>query len=182
MIEVDVQDLLEKPGESRRVKRAEPLLEIQLELAEVPEDAHVQIDLLVESVADGVLVSGRLSAPARLACARCLTAIEDQVEVEVRELFVSDPGDDEYEIAEAGVVDLEPMVRDALVPALPFAPLCKPDCLGLCVRCGGDHNLGECSCTEPAIDPRWAALEGLAEQLEARQLLAGQDHREKSQG
>jgi len=180
MIELDVQDLLEQPAESRRVKRAESLPGIRTELAEVPEEAPVQIDVLVESVTDGVLVSGRLSAPARLACARCLTPIEDQVAVEVRELFVPDPGDDEYEIPETGVLDLEPMVRDALVPALPFAPLCKPDCLGLCARCGGDLNLDQCSCTEPSIDPRWAALEGLAEKLEARQS-NGHDRREPTQ-
>jgi uncharacterized protein len=56
------------------------------------------------------------------------------------------------------------MVRDAVGLELPFSPLCTPDCLGLCERCGGDRNLGECSCA-PQVDHRWAPLEGLLEQL-----------------
>jgi uncharacterized protein len=56
------------------------------------------------------------------------------------------------------------MVRDAVVLQMPFSPLCKPDCLGLCERCGGDRNLGECTCTDP-IDPRWSALEGFTDLL-----------------
>ena len=59
-----------------------------------------------------------------------------------------------------GFVDLEPMIRDNVVPSFPFAPLHAPDCLGLCARCGGDRNLGECTCEEP-VDDRWAALAGL---------------------
>ena len=59
-------------------------------------------------------------------------------------------------------LDPEPLVRDAIALELPFAPLCSPTCRGLCPRCGGDRNLGECSCTE-AIDPRWAALERFRE-------------------
>jgi uncharacterized protein len=50
------------------------------------------------------------------------------------------------------------MVRDAVLLDVPFAPLCRPECLGLCERCGGDRNLGECSCVE-TVDPRWADLE-----------------------
>jgi len=43
---------------------------------------------------------------------------------------------------------------------MPFAPLCNPDCLGLCARCGGDRNLGECTCSDEQ-DPRLSALSGL---------------------
>jgi uncharacterized protein len=51
-------------------------------------------------------------------------------------------------------------VRDAVVLEMPFSPLCRPDCLGLCARCGGDRNLGECSCG-PEVDPRWGALDDI---------------------
>src|SRR5439155_14718691 len=64
--------------------------------------------------------------------------------------------DDEYPITE-GTIDLEPLIRDAVLLMVPFAPLCTPQCLGLCERCGGDRNLGECSCG-PEPDARWEAL------------------------
>jgi uncharacterized protein len=78
--------------------------------------------------------------------------------VEVQELFAGPvaAGDEDYRIDE-GVLDLEPLIRDAVVTSLPFAPLCRPDCRGLCTRCGGDLNLGECSCP-PETDARWEAL------------------------
>ena len=59
------------------------------------------------------------------------------------------------------------MVRDVIGVELPFAPVCRPDCRGLCSRCGGDLNLGECTCAEPQIDPRWDGLETLLAELEA---------------
>jgi uncharacterized protein len=91
-------------------------------------------------------------------CARCLKPFEDGFRVEVQELFAGGAEADEeaYRIEE-GVLDLEPLIRDAVVTSLPFAPLCRPDCLGLCARCGGDLNLGECSCP-PEADARWEAL------------------------
>jgi DUF177 domain-containing protein len=57
------------------------------------------------------------------------------------------------------------MIRDVVGVELPFAPVCRPDCRGLCGRCGGDLNLGECTCVEPDIDPRWAGLGELFETL-----------------
>jgi uncharacterized metal-binding protein YceD (DUF177 family) len=58
------------------------------------------------------------------------------------------------------VVDLEPLIREQFVLAIPFAPLCKEDCLGLCPQCGADKNVAPCSCEKP-VDPRFAALQGL---------------------
>jgi len=94
-------------------------------------------------------------------CARCLKRFETPFEVEVEELFVpgARPEDDEYPVVE-GFIDLEPMIRDAVILAMPFAPLCRPDCRGLCERCGGDRNMDECTCP-PRSDPRWAPLMGL---------------------
>jgi uncharacterized protein len=76
----------------------------------------------------------------------------------VQELYAPEasPEDDEYPLLE-GAVDLEPMIRDAILLAMPFAPLCRPDCRGLCERCGGDRNLGECH-SPPEVDVRWAPL------------------------
>ena len=82
----------------------------------------------------------------------------------MQELFVApgrEAGPDEYAVTAEGVVDLEPLVRDNVLPALPFSPLHSPDCLGLCERCGGDRNLDRCSCTDQPVDVRWAVLDDL---------------------
>jgi uncharacterized protein len=155
---IDVRDLLEAPGASRRVTLEETFEDMATELARVLSEDPVRIEVLMESVVEGIVVSGPLSGRIAFRCARCLKDFSRQFRYEVQELFASGAaaGDDEYPIAE-GHIDLEPMVRDAVVLAMPFSPLCREDCLGLCERCGGDRNLGECQCG-PEVDPRWAAL------------------------
>ena len=159
---VDVRDLLGHPGSHRTVHIQEPVEGLATELVRVPDDAPVEADLLMESVVEGILASGPVEGVWVVSCARCLKPFQSTFRVEVQELFRPDAGsesDDEYPIDE-GFLDLEPMIRDNVVPAMPFAPLCRPDCLGLCPRCGGDRNLGECSCPE-ATDPWWSVLSGL---------------------
>ncbi len=157
-IALDVRDLLSAPGSSRRASLAECLDGLSTEVARVPEDRPVKADLLLESVVEGVLVSGIVSGDMVLTCARCLKPIEWAFGLEVRELFAPEAsvGSDEYPLEE-GSIDLDPLIRDAVIPAMPYAPLCRPGCLGLCERCGGDRNVGECSCPPP-VDPRWAPL------------------------
>ena len=157
-VEFDVRDLVGQPGSAREVHVRHALPGLATELASVPDDREVTADLQFESVVEGILVSGPVSVMMELACARCLRPLQGELRVEVQELFApgAGPADDEYPMAE-GFVDLEPMIRDALVPAMPFAPLCRPDCLGLCEGCGGDRNQGECACA-PVVDARWAPL------------------------
>ncbi len=161
MRSIDVHDLLHRPGASRRWRGSETLEGVATEMASLPEDAAVRIELLLESVVEGILASGTLSGRIAFRCARCLKDFDRSVEVRVRELFAHAPVDeqDQYPITD-GEIDLEPMVRDAVLLSMPFSPLCKGDCLGLCPRCGGDRNLGECACG-PETDPRWAALSSL---------------------
>ena len=157
-VEVDVRDLVSRPGASRTVHVAEPIVGLATELARVPTDRPVEVDLLMESVVEGVLASGPVGGVMAFSCARCLKPFEGGFRVEVQELFAASPEADEVEYRiEEGFVDLEPLIRDAVVTSMPFAPLCRPDCLGLCARCGGDLNLGECSCP-PETDARWDAL------------------------
>ena len=160
---VDVRDLLGHPGSSRTVRVEDPVPDLRIELAAVPEEKPVEGRFLLESVVEGILVTGTVAGRMSLSCARCLRPFDSAFEVEVRELFSADapPGGDEYPLQPEGAVDVEPMVRDAVMLALPFSPLCRPDCLGLCERCGGDRNTGECACPEAVTDPRWAALDGL---------------------
>ena len=79
----------------------------------------------------------------------------------VDELFEPHPLEGETYQLDDDVIDLEPLVRDALLLELPLAPLCAPDCAGLCPTCGVNHNLTRCECVTTEIDPRWAALRSL---------------------
>jgi DUF177 domain-containing protein len=159
--DIDVRDLIEQPGASRPLRVTEAVPNLVTELALVPDDRPMVADCLLESVVEGVLVSGSLSGVMTFTCARCLTTFDAGFDLTVSELFR--PGateeDDEYPVVE-GFVNFESMIRDAVLPAMPFAPLCRPDCQGLCERCGGDRNFGECVCA-PEVDSRWAPLAAL---------------------
>jgi uncharacterized protein len=155
-IQIDVRDLVARPGSSRTVRVAERVPGLDTELARVPEDRILRVELLVEGVVEGILVSGPVEGVMLLRCARCLKPFDSGFRLDLQELFAPGGTDEAYPLTE-GFVDVEPMIRDAVMLAMPFAPLCRPDCLGLCERCGGDRNLGECACRARA-DPRWSAL------------------------
>jgi uncharacterized protein len=158
---IDVRELLDHPGTSRAIHLREPLPGLHTDLVDVPEERPVEGDLLLEGVVEGIFVRGSVGAEVAMRCARCLKPFEQRVEVAVAELVPREAGpEDDYAISPELTIDPEPLVRDAVALELPFAPLCQPDCQGLCSRCGGDRNLRECMCTEE-FDPRWAALEGL---------------------
>ncbi|MFS8101002.1 YceD family protein [Lentzea alba] len=164
---IDTRDIGRRAGSSRPFVRSVPAAGVGLlGVIAVPEAGEVELDLLVESVVEGVLVSGTAFAKVEGECARCLEPIADEVEVRITELYAwpdstTDETTDEDEVSriENDLIDLEPVVRDAIVLALPQAPLCEPDCKGLCSECGGrwaelgpDHG-------HETIDPRWAALQ-----------------------
>ncbi|MFN2544282.1 MAG: DUF177 domain-containing protein [Actinomycetota bacterium] len=160
MIAIDVRDLVGRPGSSRAVRVDEPVEGLALELAAVPEDMPIEAELLLESVVEGILVSGPVRGAMQLSCARCLKRFEQPFALEVSELFApqADPDTDDYELQDEGAIDVEPLVRDTVLLEMPFSPLCRPDCKGLCERCGGDRNLGECTCPPITADPRWSVL------------------------
>jgi len=158
---IDVRDLLEHPGSSKTVRVDEPVPGLHTEMVAVPEDEALAGDLLLESLVEGVLVSGSVAGSYAMRCARCLKEFRSGFELAMRELFVREPGpDDDYALTADLTLDPEPMVRDAVVLEMPFSPLCRPDCLGLCEVCGGDRNLGECP-GHRSVDPRWSVLDGL---------------------
>jgi uncharacterized protein len=157
---VDVGDLVGHPGTSQRVHARGELDGLATELAIV--DGPIDGDLLLESVVEGILVSGELTGAFRLRCARCLVELDRRFAVEVQELYRAepDPEDDTYPLPREGLLDPEPMLRDVVGVELPFAPLCRAECAGLCSVCGEDRNLGACP-GHAEDDPRWAALGSL---------------------
>jgi len=167
---LDTRELGRRPGSQRRKSfQAEAPAELGIEVLRVPEGAPVEIDLRLEAVMEGVLVTGSADADLEGECVRCLEPIEDIVHVDFQELFVYDDPDtravdDDEDVSrlEDDLLDLEPVLRDTVVLALPFQPLCREDCPGLCVECGArlvddpDHS------HEDPIDPRWASLADVA--------------------
>ena len=127
----------------------------------VPDAAPVVIDLRLESVTEGIVATGTITAPVTGDCVRCLDPIAYDAAVEFQELYVypeSEAEEDEAFRLDGDDLDLEPAVRDALVLALPFQPRCRPDCPGLCTICGA-HLADDPEHThDERIDPRWAAL------------------------
>jgi uncharacterized protein len=127
----------------------------------VPERAPVEPDLQLESVVEGVLVSGSARAQAVGECVRCLDSVSIELDLDVQELFAyaDAPAADAEEIAqvEDELVDFRPVLRDAVVLALPLQPVCRDDCLGLCATCGARLN-DDPEHQHDQVDPRWAAL------------------------
>jgi uncharacterized protein len=179
----DTHELGRRPGALRRLTRTVDAPR-DLGIADVigvPEGRPVELELRLESVLEGVLVTGTARAKAEGECVRCLEPLERQLVADFQEMFSypdaddrgrpkADAGDDAEDdedtlYLEDGMFDLEPVLRDAVVLALPMQPVCQEDCPGLCPECGvrladdPDHH-------HDAVDIRWAALQGLAGSLE----------------
>jgi uncharacterized protein len=161
---VNVRELLKQPGAHKHVVQRGPVPDLATPVAWVEPEAEVTVDAEVESVVEGLLVTGQVHVMAKLECARCLRVVDQEQLVDVRELFALDPrdaDDDGYAVLRDDRIPLDAMARDAIVLAFPAAPLCRPDCAGLCQQCGADRNLTDCGHQQGEIDPRWAALADL---------------------
>lgn len=171
---IDTRDLPRRAGSMRRLHRTVTLAEpLGSDVIAVPAQGEVDLDLRLESVSEGVLVTGTASAVAVGECVRCLGEVREPVTVDLTELFAYPGGrrerigdldsEDELPAMDGDLIDLEATVTDALVPALPFQPLCSPDCAGLCSECGIRLADAEPGHAHEKVDPRWAALQALRE-------------------
>jgi len=170
----DTVALGRRPGSMVQVQRSvEAPADLGTDVIAVPQGQPVELDLRLESVVEGVLVTGSVRATATGACVRCLDPVSLPVDVPFQELFAyadraehhrevgaEDDQTEEYQLV-GDLIDLEPVLRDTVVPSLPFQPVCREDCPGLCSQCGAplaedpDHQ-------HQVIDPRWGALQALA--------------------
>jgi len=163
---LDLRELGRRPGSLQELERSVPApAGWRVELIGVPAGAEVGLRLRLESVMEGVLVSGELDVPVEGSCARCLEPIEDSLHRDVQELYAYEGSttqetseEDEVRRVDGDYLDLEPLVRDTVVLNLPLAPVCTEDCAGLCVDCGQrlddlppDHH-------HEIVDARWAGL------------------------
>jgi uncharacterized protein len=166
---LDTRELGRRPGSMRTVRFPAPAPDdLGVELIGVPAGSEIDLDLRLESVMEGVLVSGTATAALTGECGRCLEPVVDTLTVDLQELFAypestTDETADDEETArmEGDLLDLEPALRDAVVLALPLTPLCREDCAGLCAECGERLDDLPEDHTHEAPDARWSALEAL---------------------
>ena len=131
-------------------------------LAIVPKGADIRLSLRLESVHEGIYVSGGLKTEAQAECSRCLEPLTVPVQVDIQELFAySSQSDEDLEVINEHV-DLEQVLIDSVVLNLPFQPVCSKDCLGLCSECGIRLDENTEHSHEKPVDPRFSALQGLA--------------------
>jgi uncharacterized metal-binding protein YceD (DUF177 family) len=163
---IELRELGRRAGSMQELDRELPApAGWKVELIGVPEGAPVQLHLRLESVMEGVLVSGEVTVPLVGSCARCLEPIEDSLDLDVQELFAYEGStteatseEDEVRLVTGERIDLEPMVRDAVVLSLPLAPVCDEDCAGLCAECGQRWDDLPDDHSHEQLDPRWAGL------------------------
>lgn len=170
----DVRELGRRAGAMREFDRELPAADLldgekaaTLDGLYSAEGADLGLSLRVESVVEGMLATGRISGSLVGECVRCLDPVEVELDAEFQELLYYDAADLTAEEAEEALlvvedlIDVGPLVHDAVMLELPLQPLCREDCPGLCAQCGArladdpDHG-------HESVDPRWAALSGLA--------------------
>ena len=162
---VNVADLVHRPASRRTEHLSGPTSAMLVTETTVAEGTTLNIDAVLEAVSDGVLATGETHVEWEANCRRCLTPITGLTSSSFREMYSAHPIEGETYPLRHDSVDLELVAREAILLDLPLAPLCGDDCLGLCPTCGVDRNETSCSCTSPATDQRWSALDGLSTTL-----------------
>ena len=180
---IDVSRLPRSPGSLLEVAREIPApADLSVAMARVAPESTIDIDIALESVVEGIWMSGTADVDVTAECSRCLDPIEWAETVELEQLFVypatdasgaivrgaadddatGDAEEPEPEVHD-DTIDIEGPLRDAVVLSLPLAPLCSPDCAGICPQCGERLESLDTPHDHPDTDPRWAALEALLE-------------------
>jgi uncharacterized protein len=158
---VNVADLLFRPAARRAETLTGTTERLVVTETVVPAGAELKVSAMLSSVSDGILAEGTANVHWTSECRRCLNPVIGETTATFQEMYSLKPVEDEtYPIAH-DQVDLELVAREAILLALPLAPLCREECAGLCLTCGADLNESTCSCAPADGDPRWAALDGL---------------------
>ncbi|MBI2709050.1 MAG: DUF177 domain-containing protein [Actinobacteria bacterium] len=172
-----VAELRRRTGTRKDVRRRVPVHGLAISTAAVPDGAEAELDLVLESIPEGITVTGSIRVPWRGECRRCLRDVSGTSQVAVREIFETRPVEGETWPLEGDVVDLEPLVRESVLLDLPLAPLCDATCAGPApdalpvtvegaaegrdaARGAGAGPAGDAP-PDPPHDPRWAALDQL---------------------
>ena len=163
-LQINVVELRRSVGNQRQVSEVVGLEDVALSSARLVPGSDVMVGLLLEAVSGGVSAAGTVDAAWNGECRRCLDTVSGDLHVDVSEVYEDRPTEGETYPIEGDNIDLEPMLRELAILALPINPLCREDCPGpvpevFPVVVESDDDEG------PAIDPRWAALDALRDDL-----------------
>jgi uncharacterized protein len=154
--------LSEGVGQSRETEFDVPRLRVADDLML----DYLRGTLRLSRTSRGILVQGTLDTAIEGECSRCLNRESVQLEVPIEELFVYPPRPEaDFVLADDGILDLTPLLREEIILDTPMGVLCRPDCAGLCPNCGKNLNDGPCDCDRETIDPRLAALKTLKDNI-----------------
>ena len=154
-----VHDIMHRPGVMREHEADITLAESMGESAmTIPAGSVVELNVRLESVHEGILATGDVYTTAKGECSRCLDELNTPVEVDFQELFAySGTEEDDFRVLD-DQIDLEPVIRDAIVLSLPFQPVCSQDCLGLCAECGVKLAENPNHAHDQQVNSRWEEL------------------------
>lgn len=150
-----------------------PKDEIELESEDTKLKTDAKIKGKISKRITQVDVEGNTSALIETECSRCLQPLEKVFEISFNVSFVTPENytaekeaeinekDLQVSVFEGDKIDLSEIVREQILLNLPTQIFCKDDCRGLCLKCGANRNVTDCSCEEIEIDPRWSALKNL---------------------
>jgi len=159
-LQVGVSELLRHPGTRRPFLTDVVLDGLAVSTARVPDDAPVHVDLLLESLSSALTATGTVRVAWEGACRRCLDPVGGETEADViAEVFERHPTEGATYPLVGEQIDLEPLVRDAVLLALPLAPLCGDDCRGPAPETFPSGLVDE---SQVPLDPRWAGLDQLS--------------------
>jgi uncharacterized protein len=158
---VNAVELLRRPGTEREMATSVAAADIGLDDPRLAPGAEVAVALRLESLSDGIVVTGSVAAPWHLECRRCLAPLDGVLRADVGELFQLHVVDPDATPIVGDVIDLAPVLREILLVELPAEPTCRPDCAGLCPVCGADRNTAACRCDDRRVDDRWSVLDQL---------------------
>lgn len=163
---VNALELLRRPGSLKTLTVGVPPVEVDLDGEDrLAHGSEIALDLSCESTTDAVVVSGVVTVRTRGACRRCLRDVEGELTIGVHETYQETRTDPDAFPIENDQIDLRPMIRESVLLDVPGAPLCRPDCPGLCPVCGADLSTESCSCVVETFDPRWSVLSDLRDSL-----------------
>jgi uncharacterized protein len=171
---VNVLDLLRRPGSEKSVSVVVGAVDFDFADSRIDDSSDVSVVIELESSSTGIVANGIARVMWKSVCRRCLRTVAGAVEAEIDEAFsrgvyVAGLHGDSAGEAEPIIgdqIDFTLPIREAVLLAVPAAPLCRDDCLGLCPQCGADRATTKCSCVVATRDERWAALDALSGKLD----------------
>ena len=156
--------------------------ELEVSVPSLDQDTHLTRPVVgqvkLTRINDGILAQGHFVTEVELLCDRCLGLFHLPVEFDVEERFIpvidintgkwrlldeDEDVDSAVLIDDHHILDLEEVFRQAIYLGLPLHAVCRPDCRGMCPKCGKSLNEGQCECVDGEEDPRWEALRSLKE-------------------